>query len=1080
MPIPKILVSVALVGAQMALSMLRKIEGPRLEDLAVTVADYGTPLNYFYGTRRFNGVPIIEAEPIREQKKKRKTKGGKINEYRYFGTWAVAVADHEIDAVTRIWFDKHLVYDATGVGPITALSKKTSIGDVMRIYLGTETQEPDPRMTAFVEAKNGAGTNPAYRGVAYIVFEEVPLEVFGNRIPQISVEAVANGTTAYPYEELATIDAPLEPVKFSPDRSRMFWTGGTNYEIWDLTSRQRIIRGTWAGSGYGRAISQSGSIYGIRSAAGPDGKILTVRDADGVGVPVDVHTFTTSVGFSDVQIVRSETENAEIAFMLPFSASTDIGWIFLQGTGGYFEEENPAYQISHIFGDLDGNIWGVGAILSSTTLVFKRLFQASGTLPDYFEVTAPSSEGVIAHTQAFHYRDSAVDHFVVRWDSGDYLLAVDLATKAITIQSNVSTPGVDWDMWRVVPGAGTFWLGAHEYSSVTLAEIRFYSDTDLINLWVNDGGTPINTWFDPVGHALVTQPFPDDQWTWRFLDRVSGAGVTLGLIVSDVCERVGMDPADYDTSDLDQIVEGYSWTQGSGKAIIEPLLDAYDSDCRPHNFELEFLKRGTASAGTIEVGEFAVSGGTRYTITKSQDTDLQRRLTFTYADPAGDQQPNSVVVQRPLDNMDGVREASFDMSTLVLSVDEARQLAERYFRRVWNSRETYAHSLTAQRMALEPADVWTLGLDDVRRIARVTKMTLAAADSVGMEWVQDYPSLGDVTITPGAPQDGRVPSVIVVPQLVRALILDIPSIRDADNSTNPLLYYGAGPYGTGLFPGATILQLDGTEYDLEIAGVPSNSQSSWGYATDSLDSASHYVWDRGNSVNVQMNYGTLIAATEADCNANPRLNLVALGAAGRWELLQFTTPTLQGNGSYTLTGLKRGRRGTEWAVGTHAVGDTFILLSTIAATEMGAGDIGDDLSFKAVTLGTDEESAIPTDVDDYSGASNKPWAPDQFEAVKDPSTDDITFTWKRRSRIAGDYAPYDPPLGESVEEYDVKIYRSGFGSPATRTINVSSETAVYEAADQITDGGDLAWEDIEAGVLQVGDLADGYETQVAF
>ena len=54
----------------------------------------------------------------------------------------------------------------------------------MRTYAGDETQTPDP----LIVAKDGDA--PAYRGLAYVVFERLPLENFGNRIPQLSFEVV--------------------------------------------------------------------------------------------------------------------------------------------------------------------------------------------------------------------------------------------------------------------------------------------------------------------------------------------------------------------------------------------------------------------------------------------------------------------------------------------------------------------------------------------------------------------------------------------------------------------------------------------------------------------------------------------------------------------------------------------------------------------------------------------------------------------------------------------------------------------------------------------------------------------------
>jgi len=54
----------------------------------------------------------------------------------------------------------------------------------MRVYPGTNDQLPDPK----IEAVEGPGTVPAYRGIAYVVFEELDLGPYGNRVPQFSFE----------------------------------------------------------------------------------------------------------------------------------------------------------------------------------------------------------------------------------------------------------------------------------------------------------------------------------------------------------------------------------------------------------------------------------------------------------------------------------------------------------------------------------------------------------------------------------------------------------------------------------------------------------------------------------------------------------------------------------------------------------------------------------------------------------------------------------------------------------------------------------------------------------------------------
>ena len=69
----------------------------------------------------------------------------------------------------RIWADGQ-VLDTEGV--------------TLRFYGGSETQAAD----SLIEAVQGAGNAPAYRGLCYIVFERLPLGPFGNRIPNIAVE----------------------------------------------------------------------------------------------------------------------------------------------------------------------------------------------------------------------------------------------------------------------------------------------------------------------------------------------------------------------------------------------------------------------------------------------------------------------------------------------------------------------------------------------------------------------------------------------------------------------------------------------------------------------------------------------------------------------------------------------------------------------------------------------------------------------------------------------------------------------------------------------------------------------------
>jgi hypothetical protein len=1013
-PGTQMIIKGAMMAASMAMTAMQKFEGPRVDDLGVTLADYGTPLNYIWGIRRLDGRPIFWAEKIREKKVTSKTKGGKYTNYKYFGTWAVAVADHEIDAVSRIWMDKHLVYDATNAGPISVLgglfeglngTVKLQHGKNMRIYTGTETQEPDPRMEAWCEDRYGPDSCPAYRGVAYIVFEELPLEKFGNRIPQITVEAISTETGNFPTATVNSVLAGLDFFYFVPGFSRFHHNG----RIYDNATRSLIRTG---GPAHAGAFNSDGSFYG---EVGGD---IALYSADGIAL-------------SDFPCVTSNPtlENSRKAgnLVCVYRFPTSLNNIYYWDGDERIEEVSTPSSISQYFSSSGGSPMAIGA--SGTTIYIYSLPTGS-----YNAITNTGS-GSTAY--AF---DNGEGSLVIA--HGGRLLLVDIATWAITANvANPSTSNSEWAFNNIADGAISIWLNTTEVSTTTLATLRTVTALD----W--GGSLNGSKVYDPVSHALINHNSSTGVLTWMFLDRPGSEGVNLGDVVESVSTRCNLD--EVDVSDLTQIVEGYSTTQGSGKDWISPLLEIHDVEARPHDFIPEFINRGGAIQGTIQTEEYVREGDEpRYTVTIAQDTDLPRKVSLTFADHDKDQQPNTVISQRPLDSADTVREQTIDLSTYVASPGDAQKFADRVFRRKWNERETSALALSAQYLGMEPGDAYNIDLDGVTRYARVKKVTLSQG-RLNVEFVRDAISFATLGTGTGAPMEGRDEEELFIPGPCKGFVMDIPLVQDSHSNTNPLLYYGAGSYG-GDFPGATVFEVDadGDEY-IAWNAVEAADKVVWGYSTDALGDANPNLWDRGNSVNV-LGYGELTSCTEADIDADPTLNMAAVGVNGRWEIINFTTATLEGDGSYTLSGFKRGRRGTEWAVSQHATGDEFVLLTEAESEGVGLSDVGTDFDFRAQSLGRDPSTAPAIEVD-FSGASLKPYAPARLIKVYDGT--DLDCEIVRRTRVGGSWTGGSAiPLSENSEEYEVEVYS---GATLKRTITVTgtntfSYTAAMAATDSIT------------------------------
>ena len=154
-------------------------EGPRLGDLSVQTSSYGSAIPKIFGTMRVAGTVIWSTDLI-ERRATTGSKGGpRTVEYSYSASFAVALSERPVREVRRIWADGKLLRGAAG-----DWKAKTKF----RLYPGDEEQAPDP----LIAAAEGAGQAPAFRGVAYAMFEELELADFGNRIPSLTFEVIAD------------------------------------------------------------------------------------------------------------------------------------------------------------------------------------------------------------------------------------------------------------------------------------------------------------------------------------------------------------------------------------------------------------------------------------------------------------------------------------------------------------------------------------------------------------------------------------------------------------------------------------------------------------------------------------------------------------------------------------------------------------------------------------------------------------------------------------------------------------------------------------------------------------------------
>ncbi|MDE0947448.1 MAG: phage tail protein, partial [Sphingobium sp.] len=156
-------------------------EGPRLSDLQIQTSTYGAQIPRLFGTMRVAGT-VIWATDLKEVRSK--SGGGKgrpsVASYSYSASFAVALSARAIGSIGRIWADGNLLRGAAG-------DFKTELS-AFRVHRGGADQAVDP----LIASAQGVAMTPAHRGMAYVLFEDLALADYGNRIPSLTFEVVAD------------------------------------------------------------------------------------------------------------------------------------------------------------------------------------------------------------------------------------------------------------------------------------------------------------------------------------------------------------------------------------------------------------------------------------------------------------------------------------------------------------------------------------------------------------------------------------------------------------------------------------------------------------------------------------------------------------------------------------------------------------------------------------------------------------------------------------------------------------------------------------------------------------------------
>ena len=1091
-------------------------EGPRLGDLSVSASVYGKAIPVGYGTIRMPGN-MLWTSGIREVENRQETGGGKGGAlggapaqeqvtYTYFASFAHAFAEGPAEDVIRIWADSHLIYDKSSGTSATVRMNGLSF----KFYEGSETQTPN----GTIEADKGVGQVPAHRGLCYIVFESLPLEKFGNRIPNITAEIAfaAQGANQLRFsDDLLTSEGGtlngIDTTKLAIDvrRRRIYLhdtTGTQGFRVYNYDTLSQIreqldsatgasddlgLSQIYAGADTGRLYYRLGSSnFAHMVSLNPDTLTLHAESSTNnyVGSPNDMVevVIIDALGTKSHALVvggqfglshRMEIWDASdmtLAATDFLSTTTDIRGIALGGSSvgestvwfSQSEDGNSTITVSKIVFD------GVFTALGASSGLGYTVTEGVGTIP-----ASTWSNDASGTAEKYFVYDPSDETLIFIVDAqvlfGSYVFKYDPATDTVLWTAEVGTQAPSHG--ETMSNATSIQDGLFGFTDAS-GLACLIDTTDGTVLVSGFDGTTLNGNYDPGGQQFfdaATQSIVSVKGIGGsvtgfvqqlFLNRATGLGVALDTVVEDISGRVGLELADLDTADLvSDTVRGYAITrQTSARQALEPLAQAFVFDGVESDSLVSFIKRGNDPVLTIPEGDLVVindNTGDVLEEDRTQEVELPERLSITFMDVDSDYEQGTTSAKRILNPSPSMRSRNEQALSfpIAFNTSEGAQIAEKILYTAWNERVTYNFKTSWEYLKLNPTDVVNVTVGSTTLQLRITEATVNADGSVSYKGLRE----DKVTVASDATSQGSLGFVVrenPAPVSTRLFMMDIPLLRDVDDigRVGNRTYLAMSGYTEGFRSGTLMDSANNLTY--ANTGIRLTSGISWGVTVNALpNTTTPFQTDTTNTLQVAMQVGELASVATTDFLNDENVALIGTPGSDNWEIILFqdAVETTQ-EGLWDVSTIIRGRRGTEVNVGAHTTGELFIVMTRAALAAY-----NHDLSLFGVSRfyrGVGEDGIVEdADTETLSGVFNslKPYAPTLLDAVVDGSSN-IDLSWVRRTRVGG--ALRDGvgtvPLSEDTESYEIDIMD---GVSVARTLTAVTNSDQYDNADIVTDFG---------------------------
>lgn len=714
--------------------------GPRIDDTKAQTSTYGAGINTLDGTAGFSGSVIwVENGKIKETRVEEDV-GGKGSSsqssttFKYSATFALLLTDHEISGIGRLWATSELIANtltedyetamATGeVYPTFALQSDSGLLEAslnqngaegtIRLYPGYDDQPQDPRMAADL----GVDKCPAYRGRAYLMFYDWPLEKANNSLLglQVKAEVIANPSD----NEAVLLSSQTIPLLNSNSCWARYLTPETVvFTQWDDDSTYR----SWEVSTDHYSFTDLNPDGSNDEAAGITDEAIFPFDSQAFGA----YQFNYPTG-------RVQAKNG-VYYGVHYS--TDKVWKNSPTIGQSDISVDPGFELYAIAVDDSGNIYAVG---ENTVKVYDEDLTETDSIS--FNIGGES------------YTNNRVR---VIWDDGFlyFCFGLNFINSIYIAPDDLSYVSGEINL----PSAAA---GIDEETQINIRNgivIRFGRSTTVDEAYVERYKLPAIGIDAPTLEEVVRQRAERSEL-------IQPSDLELTALASDTVDGYVTNGIHSIRSQISPLMSAYAFDLIPSGYQLKAVKRGGSSVM-------------TIDYDDLDARAFGSAPGKAVLYDREMDSQLPRKVLVNFVDRDRNYNTNQEPSHERISS-DAINIEQYEVP-LVLTPDTGAEIAQREMERRWLERYTFNNLRLPQTyQALEAADVITIPAPWATYELRITQITYMADGRIEFNAKLSSASINTPSATGGTTLLGDTTIAFAGVSVLH--LLDIPLIRDADN-----------------------------------------------------------------------------------------------------------------------------------------------------------------------------------------------------------------------------------------------------------------------------------------------------------